>query len=913
MQFQVAGLCFTDAEGIVFHHDLGLVALSYLIAVGGSYAALEMIERWRNARSAQARYWQLASAAALGGSIWSMHFVAMLALKIDFPLTYSPVMTLLSLLIAIGVVWCGLQILEPDASRGRICCAGIMVGLGVAAMHYVGMAAVRFPGHLAYTPSLWSLSLLVGIATATVALWLSLTLQQIWQRALAALAMGAAICGMHFTGMASTVFLVDPLAQVVPGLPRGPLVAAVTLATLALILCSLAFVTINRRILASTMREAAALRRSNEKFARANAELELGRRQFDAVVNNISQGVCLFDAERRLILSNRRYAELYGLAPDQIRPGMRLEEILALRAALGADPIMTMEEYVAWTPAHGKPFTVFGAVIPLKNGRIVSIRHQSMRDGGYVATHEDITERRQIEDHLRLSEERFRSIFNAISDGFFIVEPKTGAYLEINESGKAMFGYGLEELRGKTIGDLSSGIPPYTRREIEALIEKSALTGKQQILDWHCKGKDGQLFWAEISLHIASIANREVVLSVVRDITQRQAIEGQLRQAQKMEAVGQLTGGLAHDFNNLLAVVQGNLELLRDQDGADSTSAGLIDEAVKAVERGASLTHRLLAYSRQQQLNPSAVDVGVLVIGLVGMLRRVVEESIAIDTDIAPGLWTSRIDSHQLENALLNLTVNARDAMPDGGTLTIAAENVVLDEDQSLAHDGLAPGRYIVLTISDTGMGMPKHVVERALEPFFTTKSVGQGTGLGLSMVYGFVKQSGGHLTIYSEPGLGTVVKLYLPEFSSDQAFAAIEESKPVPAAVGEPVILVVEDDDLMRRLQLRLIGALHYRTLEATDGPSALAALEGAARVDLLLTDVVLPGGMSGPALADAARRVRPGLKVVFMSGYAPIAITQRYNLSGARVVAKPFTRSALAHAIREALEEVVSVSEAA
>ena len=397
MRFQIAGLCFTDAEGIGFHHDLGLVALSYVIAVGGSYASLEMIERWRSARSAQARYWQLASAVALGGSIWSMHFIAMLALRIDLPLTYAPVLTLLSLLIAISVVWCGLQILVPDASWARISCAGIVVGLGVAAMHYVGMAAVRFPGHLAYTPSLWSLSLLIAIAAATVALWLSLMLRERWQRAAAALAMGVAICGMHYTGMASTVFQVDPLAGIAPGLSRGPLVAAVTLTTLALILCALVFVAIDRRLLASTMREALALRQSNAKLALANAELELGRQQLDAVLSNISQGLCFFDADRRLLLSNRRYAEIYGLSADQIHPGIPLKEILTLRAATGGVPDMTPDDYIAGTQAQASAFTPDGMVVHLKNGRIISIRHQPMPDGGYVATHEDITDRRQAE------------------------------------------------------------------------------------------------------------------------------------------------------------------------------------------------------------------------------------------------------------------------------------------------------------------------------------------------------------------------------------------------------------------------------------------------------------------------------------------------------------------------------------
>jgi NO-binding membrane sensor protein with MHYT domain len=295
MRFQVAGLCFTDADGIAFHHDPSLVVLSYVIAVGGSYAALEMVDRWRNAQGAKTLYWQLASAATLGGSIWSMHFVAMLALRIGLPITYASGMTLLSLLIAIGIVSLGLQIVRAKTSWVRICLAGVMVGLGVAAMHYVGMSALRFPGSLAYTPSLWGLSLLVGIAAAVTALWLSLNLRETRHRAVGALVMGAAICGMHYTGMASTVFQVDPLAQVAPGLASGPLAAAVAVTTLALILCALIFVAADRRLLASSIREAEALRQSNRELAQAHAESELSRQQLRGVLDNMTQGVCFFD------------------------------------------------------------------------------------------------------------------------------------------------------------------------------------------------------------------------------------------------------------------------------------------------------------------------------------------------------------------------------------------------------------------------------------------------------------------------------------------------------------------------------------------------------------------------------------------------------------------------------------------
>jgi NO-binding membrane sensor protein with MHYT domain len=401
VRINVTGLCFTDAGGIAFQHDLrfGCVILSHRRG-GGSYAALEMIERWRNARGTRAYYWQLASAAALGGAIWSMHFIAMLALKIALPLTYAIGPTLLSLLIAIGAVGCGLQIICARASWLRICLAGITVGLGVCVMHYVGMASVRFAGSLAYTPGLWSLSLLIGIAAATVALWLSLTVQETWQRIVAAVVMGGAICGMHYTGMAATVFQVDPVAHFEPGVQSAPLAAAVALTAFALILCALVFVAADRRLLASVKREAETLRQSNRQLAVTNAELELGRQQFGAVLDNVTQGVCFFDGAQRLLVWNRRYVEIYSLPPEAARVGRSLREVVDYRYAVGSTPDMSPSDYVAWRSRIAASNQPSSTVVSLKNGRVVAIYHQPMPDGGWVATHEDVTERTQAETDL---------------------------------------------------------------------------------------------------------------------------------------------------------------------------------------------------------------------------------------------------------------------------------------------------------------------------------------------------------------------------------------------------------------------------------------------------------------------------------------------------------------------------------
>jgi PAS domain S-box-containing protein len=393
---------------------------------------------------------------------------------------------------------------------------------------------------------------------------------------------------------------------------------------------------------------------------------------------------------------------------------------------------------------------------------------------------------------------------------------------------------------------------------------------------------------------------------VAEEVKNRQLIEDALRQAQKMEAIGQLTGGIAHDFNNLLTVIMGNIETMQRRLPTEHEFQRLIAAALRGAFRGAELTQRLLVFARRQPLAPELVSPNKLVTGMSDLLRRALGEAVAIETVLAGGLWNIFADANQLENALINLAVNARDAMPNGGKLTIETANCYLDDAYCSMHADLSPGQYVGLFVTDAGSGMPEDVVEKAFEPFFTTKETGQGTGLGLSQVYGFVKQSGGHVKIYSEVGQGTCVKLYLPRHRGDEALLELS-SEPfiAPRARQGETVLVVEDDPDVRTYTVEMVSDLGYQVISAADGMAALRVLDAHPELRLLFTDVGLPGGMNGRQLADEAILRRPGIKVLFTTGYARNAIVHHGRLDpGVEVIFKPFTYSDLATKLRKAFE---------
>ncbi len=512
---------------------------------------------------------------------------------------------------------------------------------------------------------------------------------------------------------------------------------------------------------------------------------------------------------------------------------------------------------------------------------------------------------------LEESEARFRD-FVAYSNTGIAVRDSDGRYLIVNDRYRELLDLTGVSLIGKTPADV---LPPNLANQIDEFDDK-VLSGEPPT--------EREVVLRGNSEHERVILGTQFAIkgpdgtpvsvgAMVQDITQRKQdeaksrlLEDSLRQAQKMEAVGQLTGGIAHDFNNLLAVIMGNIEILSEQAKDQDDVADFAERAFTAAERGAELTHRLLAFSRKQPLQPALIDVNQLVMDMQELLVRTLGEDIEIRFIHGAGLWHCEADPGQLENAVLNLCINARDAMPDGGMLTIETANTSFDNEYSAAQEDVTPGDYVMIAISDTGTGMNTATIAKAFEPFFTTKDVGKGSGLGLSMIYGFTQQSGGHARIYSEPGEGTTVKLYLPR-STQIVHARQHDHDDTATDIsghGETV-LVVEDDAGVRSVAVKILTDLGYNVLEAPDARKALELIDGAETVDLLLTDVILPGGMGGRGLAEQACARLPGLQVLYMSGYTENAIMHHGRLDpGVQLLVKPFRRATLASKVREILD---------
>ena len=593
----------------------------------------------------------------------------------------------------------------------------------------------------------------------------------------------------------------------------------------------------------------------------------------------------------------------------------------------------------------GEPFT--GRSVPLTIGpearektgqqKYIDFVYQPIRDeagtvAGIFVEGFDVTVAYQATEAIQKSELEFRTLAEVMPNQVWTSRPD-GMLDWFNNRIYEFSGKNLKQLEGTGWASIveASDLPVATELWAHALE-----TGEPYETQFRLRAADGELRW-----HIArAVAVRDEAGNITQWIgtntdiqdqkTTAQALadlnatleqqvvqrtgelmvaEEALRQAQKMEAVGQLTGGIAHDFNNLLTGIIGSLDMMarRSQQGRSGDIERYASAAMQSAKRAAALTHRLLAFSRRQPLDPQPVNANRLVTGMEEMLRRTLGAEISLEMVTAAGLWQTKCDPNQLENSILNLAINARDAMPDGGTLTIETGNAHLDNSYAATNGGLTPGQYVMISVTDTGCGMSADVAQRAFDPFFTTKPIGQGTGLGLSMIYGFARQSEGYARIYSEVGRGTTFKLYLPRYVGDQV-ARDEPSKgevaQEPQRARKEVVLVVEDEPAVRALVVDLLDELGYRSVEAVDGLAGLKLIQGEDRIDLLVTDIGLPG-LNGRQLADAARLLRPNLKVLFMTGYAEnAAIAGGFLAPGMEMMTKPFAIDALADKIKNIID---------
>src|SRR6266851_3318401 len=639
----------------------------------------------------------------------------------------------------------------------------------------------------------------------------------------------------------------------------------------------------------------------------------------------------VLEVDLRTGFRNRRspeYLLIHGLPPDaadeshedwvqRIHPEDREATEKKFRDAVAGGVRDYSAQYRIIRPSDGETrwISVKSTIERDENGKAIRL----------VGAHTDVTEQVVADLALRQSEEQFRKLadqlaeLNAtlaqrveektrerdriwnVSQDLLVVADRNGVWRTVNPAWTRTLGWSEAELLNRTSEWLEH---PDDGGMTRAQVNRLGVNEATVRFESRFRHKDGSYRW----LSWTGVPDQDRIYAVARDVTAEKAAAERLKvteeallQSQKMEAVGQLTGGIAHDFNNLLTGIVGSLDLLQTRlnQGRTDNVARYIDAAMTSANRAAALTHRLLAFARRQPLIPKSVDANQLVVSLEDLLRRTIGETIDLKIVAANDLWLTLCDPNQLESALLNLAINARDAMPGGGKLTISTANVRLDG-VTADTPALSPGDYICIGVTDTGIGMSAEVAARAFDPFFTTKPIGQGTGLGLSMIYGFARQSNGHVTIDSKLGRGTSVKLYLPRHHGDTASELASAIGAAEHGVTGETVLVVEDEPVVRAVILEMLGDQGYRTLEAFDGPSGLRILRNPQRVDLLVTDVGLPG-MNGRQLADQARETRPDLKILFITGYAEsVAMSDGFLQPGMEMITKPFDLDILSRRIR-------------
>jgi len=1011
-----SGSIMTTHAGLVGFYNYPLVALSIFIAILSAYAALDLAGRVTTARGAGKLAWLGGGAIAMGSGIWAMHYVGMEAFRLPVPVLYDWPTVLLSLFAAILASAIALYIASrPTLGLLHSLAGSIFMGSGIAAMHYIGMEAMRLPAMCVYSPGLVILSISLAIAISYIALRLTFELRDdlsSWslRKAGAALIMGVAIPVMHYVGMAAVVFV--STATVEGSLRHAINVSNLSLAGIVLVtLMLLAIVFISSSV--------------DRQLSAQAGKLEDNFLQLQAVFDNMTDAIVVADFEAKTLLHNQAAIHLLGVNKKLVSfeevgasfeiflpngAPVSFEQSPLMRAALG--DYCSNTEMVFRRKDVGVSVTTEITTVPLSDS--------GSKGSKAILSIRDVGERVLAEELIRRQKTQLQNVFDNLNEGIMLMDMDRNI-VQINRAASRLLGipsatfsrekimqvfevmlpngepiphdkwpsalaYNGEFIQNREFrvrrtdtghailaqistapvfdssGELMQIIFSYRditktkeademRRRLSAIIDFSedAIIGKDEkgiVTSWNAGAakvfgysanemigqsikillpndrtneeadilariKDGEIVdnfetirirkdgqFINVSLTISPIRDAGGLVigasKIARDITDRKKLENQLQQSQKMDAIGQLTGGIAHDFNNLLGVVIGNLDLIKRSVDKDDKAAHRLQTAQKAALRGADLTRRLLAFSCNVTLSPVPTQLNHLIRNVTEMTDRLVGPEIKITTGFNDSIPAILVDAAGLESALVNLVVNARDAMPKGGTITISTQINNIEADYPPVQAGeLKTGSYACISVSDTGHGMSRQTLARVFEPFFTTKALGKGTGLGLAMVYGFAKQSKGAVRIYSELNLGTTVNLYLP-FGNIAKVVAPKAVEPTEHLPNKVTVLVVDDEVELLDIATAYLEEMGCKVYSAVDGNSAIRVMEQQKDIDLIVTDIVMPGGMNGVELAEKVRLLNPRTKVIFCSGFPAGALAERSILAvDGPLLNKPYQRN--------------------
>jgi PAS domain S-box-containing protein len=875
-------------------YDYRLVALSILLSLLAAYAALDLAGRVTSAHGTRRLVWLCAGAAAMGAGIWSMHYVGMEAFSLPVPVEYDWPIVLLSLLAAISASAVALVIVSrPTMGLLSTIVGSIFMGGGIAAMHYIGMEAMRLPAMCIYSPGLVTLSVFLSIAISYIALRMTFVSRNIptswsWRKAGNGLILGLAIPVTHYSGMAAVHFMPTPYID-------GSLAHAVSVSSLGLI--SIAVVTSMMLVFVFLM---SAMDRQFSRQAQLLADSQL---QLQAIFDHMTEGVAVLDKGLNIFHMNRAAARLFDL-PYQTGSRKKFHEYFDILSPGGE--LLPPEQWPSERVLLGESVLDYELNVRSKvSGKTVNVEFSAAPIGNlagepsqFLISIRDLAERKWTDE----TRTRLVAIVESSEDAI-IGKDAQGIVKSWNTGAEKIFGYTSAEMIGHSIKIL---LPPDRLHEEDEILQRIKRGETVDHIESVRRRKDGKSIHVSLKISPIKDASGKIVgaSKIARDITEKIQMERQLQHSQKMDALGQLTGGIAHDFNNLLGIILGNLDLLEDSSAGNETTLDQVQTAQRAAARGADLTRRLLSFARMETLKPSSVSLNSLTQNMITMAIRALGPEIKVTTQFDDSLPHVFVDTAGLESALLNLVLNARDAMPKGGSITISTRLANLDSTYAPVQAGdLKAGWYACASVADTGQGMSKETLDRVFEPFFTTKPRGKGTGLGLAMVYGFVKQSGGTVRIYSELDLGTTVSMYLPlvEAHSEQETAVAEAHS---AAKLYGTVLVVDDEPDLLKIAVAYLTEMGCAALKAIDGAAALEIVQREKKIDLMVTDIIMPGGMNGVELAQRVHELSPEIKIIYTSGFAAEALAERrMSLVNGPLLRKPYQRAEFRAIVRSVL----------